>query len=69
MNKNQYKQLTIKIDSLRLQILKLWDMDFKKAMLSMIKEIKIIVIGKMRIRKEKNKGLRTEKNTINKFKY
>lgn len=69
MNKNQYKQLTIKIDSLRLQILKLWDMDFKKAMLSMIKEIKIIIIGKMRIRKEKNKGLRTEKNTINKFKY
>lgn len=61
MNKNQYKQLTIKIDSLRLQILKLWDMDFKKAMLSMIKEIKIIIIGKMRIRKEKNKGLRTEK--------
>lgn len=50
--KNQYKQLRIKIDSLRLQILKLWDMDFKIAMLAMIKEIKITIMGKIEIRGE-----------------
>lgn len=39
MNGNQYKQ-TIKTDSLRLRVLKLWGIDFKVTMLAMMKEIK-----------------------------
>lgn len=40
MNKNQHKERKIKTDSLRLQILKLWYIDFKVTMVAMIKELK-----------------------------
>ena len=62
MNKCQQKQKRVKTVSWRLQILKLWNIDFKVTIIAMIKKTKenAKIIGKSE-NKKKNRYLRAEK--------